>query len=460
MLESLCLLVQAFLFFTGAEGLVQKEREQGEDGIMWKRLAVFGLVLVAALFAVQVLLSEDDERRTEEPSVPEEATEEEKEPQGENEPWPVEEQETERDLVFELLEDMSLEEKIGQMLFVGISGTAMSDSTQRLLHDYHVGGLIFYKNNISSTSQIIALQNEIRAANKGNKLPLFLGVDQEGGRINRLPAEVKNMPTSLAIGHVNNPDYAYEVGAMLGKAVKAFGFNLNFAPVLDVNSNPNNPVIGDRSFGNEAQTVSHLGVQTMKGMMAEGVIPVVKHFPGHGDTSVDSHLELPTVHKSLAQLEELELVPFRAAVMNGADVVMAAHILLPQIDPDYPSSMSKAVLTDMLRKGLGFDGVIITDDMTMGAIVNHYSIPEAAVQSVKAGSDVLLIAHEESHIQAAIEALKAAVEKGDITEERLDESVARIIKLKQKYRLDDTSVEPVDVEALNEEIARVLNQYH
>lgn len=460
MLESLCLLVQAFLFFTGAEGLVQKEREQGEDGIMWKRLAVFGLVLVAALFAVQVLLSEDDERRTEEPSVPEEATEEEKEPQGENEPWPVEEQETERDLVFELLEDMSLEEKIGQMLFAGISGTAMSDSTQRLLHDYHVGGLIFYKNNISSTSQIIALQNEIRAANKGNKLPLFLGVDQEGGRINRLPAEVKNMPTSLAIGHVNNPDYAYEVGAMLGKAVKAFGFNLNFAPVLDVNSNPNNPVIGDRSFGNEAQTVSHLGVQTMKGMMAEGVIPVVKHFPGHGDTSVDSHLELPTVHKSLAQLEELELVPFRAAVMNGADVVMAAHILLPQIDPDYPSSMSKAVLTDMLRKGLGFDGVIITDDMTMGAIVNHYSIPEAAVQSVKAGSDVLLIAHEESHIQAAIEALKAAVEKGDITEERLDESVARIIKLKQKYRLDDTSVEPVDVEALNEEIARVLNQYH
>ena len=175
----------------------------------------------------------------------------------------------------------------------------------------------------------------------------------------------------------------------------------------------------------------------------------MKHFPGHGDTSVDSHLELPTVNKSLAELEELELIPFQAAVENGADVVMAAHILLPKIDPDYPSSMSKVVLTDMLRKQLGFNGVIITDDMTMGAIADNYSIAQAAVQSVKAGSDIILVAHGESNIAATIDALKAAVESGEIKEERINESVARIIRLKQKYNLEDSVVPSVNVEGLN-----------
>lgn len=415
---------------------------------MWKRLLLFGVVLVAALMAVQFMMSGNDANETE-PKTP--AGDDAQTVNPDN-------KEKELDAVAEMLADMSLEEKIGQMMFAGISGTEMSDSTAHLINSYHVGGLIFYKNNIASTSQIVTLQNEIRAANAGNKLPLLLGVDQEGGRISRLPNEVKNLPTSLAIGNVNNPAYSYEIGTLLGKEVKAFGFNLNFAPVLDVNSNPNNPVIGDRSFGDNPEIVSRLGVETMKGMMAEDVIPVVKHFPGHGDTSVDSHLELPTVNKSLAELEELELIPFQAAVENGADVVMAAHILLPKIDPDYPTSMSKVVLTDMLRKQLGFNGVIITDDMTMGAIADNYSIAQAALQSVKAGSDIILVAHGDSNIAATIDALKAAVEKGEIKEERINESVARIIRLKQKYNLEDAAIPNVNVEELNQEISTVLNQ--
>lgn len=418
---------------------------------MWKKLLLFGVVLVVALLAVQFMLSGNDANEAE--PAP-------KKPVGDGvQTVSPDNEETEMDAVAELLAEMSLEEKIGQMMFAGISGTVMSDSTNHLINSYHVGGLIFYKNNIASASQIVTLQNEIRAANAGNKLPLLLGVDQEGGRISRMPNEVKNLPTSLAIGKVNNPAYSYEIGTLLGQEVKAFGFNLNFAPVLDVNSNPNNPVIGDRSFGDNPEIVSRLGIETMKGIMNEDVIPVVKHFPGHGDTSVDSHLELPTVNKSLADLEELELIPFQVAVENGVDVVMAAHILLPKIDPDYPSSMSKVVLTDMLRKQLGFNGVIITDDMTMGAIADNYSIAQAAVQSVKAGSDIILVAHGESNIAATIDALKAAVESREIKEERINESVARIITLKKKYNLEDSTVPSVDVEGLNQEISEVLNQY-
>ncbi|MBB6446155.1 beta-N-acetylhexosaminidase [Bacillus benzoevorans] len=420
--------------------------------MVWKRLMVFAVVLVAALFVVQFMMSGEDSEETR-PSPMKPAVDDEQ-------PVNPKEQTTEVDAVAKTLAEMSLEEKIGQMLFAGISGTEMSDSTNRLINSYHVGGLIFYKNNIASTSQIVTLQNEIRAANAGGRLPLLLGVDQEGGRISRLPNEVTNLPTSLAIGNVNNPAYAFEIGTLLGKEVKAFGFNLDFAPVLDVNSNPNNPVIGDRSFGKHPEMVSTLGVETMKGIESENVIPVVKHFPGHGDTSVDSHLELPTVNKSLAELEELELIPFAAAVENGADVVMAAHILLPKIDPTYPSSMSKVILTDMLREQLGFNGVIITDDMTMGAIADNYSIAQAAVQSVKAGSDIILVAHGENNIQAAAAAIKAAIENGEMKEERIDESVARIIRLKQKYNLDDAKVSNVNTAQLNEEISEVLNQYN
>nr|WP_295974527.1 beta-N-acetylhexosaminidase [uncultured Bacillus sp.] len=357
------------------------------------------------------------------------------------------------------LSAMTLDEKIGQMIFAGISGTTMTEETNRLINSDQVGGIIFYKNNISSVQQVIALQNELRAANTGNRLPLFFGADQEGGQISRLPDSVQNLPSALTIGNKNNPKFANEIGRILGKELKNFGFNLDFAPVLDVNSNPNNPVIGNRSFGSNPDIVSTFGIEMMKGIQSEKVIPVVKHFPGHGDTSADSHLELPTVNKSLGELEQLEMIPFKEAVENGADVVMVAHILFPQIDPVYPSSMSKKIITDMLRGQLGFNGVVITDDITMGAIVNQYSIAQAAVQSVKAGSDIILVAHGNSYIQSVIQAIKSAVENGEITEDRIDDSAARIIHLKQSYSLENTRVQNVNIEQLNQQISAVLNQY-
>ena len=235
---------------------------------------------------------------------------------------------------------------------------------------------------------------------------------------------------------------------------------MNFAPVLDINSNPNNPVIGNRSFGNNADLVSRLGISTMKGLQSENVIAVVKHFPGHGDTATDSHLELPRVNKTLPELEQLELLPFQQAIHDGADVVMIAHILLPEIDVNNPSSMSEAIITDLLRGQLGYDGVVITDDMTMEAITDHYDISGAAVQSVKAGSDIIMIAHDFHKVTSAIEALRRAVVNGEITEDRIDESVIRTLQLKEKYQLNNNQVLDVDVNTMNQQIQNVLNDYY
>ncbi|EKN66990.1 lipoprotein ybbD [Neobacillus bataviensis LMG 21833] len=360
--------------------------------------------------------------------------------------------------ISEVISKMTLEDKIGQMVLAGISGTTMDTNAKKLISQFHVGGIIFYKNNFETPAQTVQLVNQLKAGNSSS-LPLFLGVDQEGGRVTRLPGELVNFPPSKQIGQVNNPEFSYKVGTLLGHELKEFGLNLNFAPVLDINSNPNNPVIGDRSFGNNAEIVSKLGIQTMKGMQSQNVIPTIKHFPGHGDTSVDSHLELPIVNKSFKELKELELIPFERAINQGADVVMVAHILLPQLDKTNPASMSKAVMTDLLRKQISFTGVIITDDMTMGAITEHFDIGKAAVESVKAGSDIILVGHDYNNVVKITSSLKTAVQNGEISEQRLNESTERIIQLKRKYSIHDTKVENPNINEINHSINSLLNNY-
>ncbi|WP_346764013.1 beta-N-acetylhexosaminidase [Bacillus sp. BHET2] len=350
-----------------------------------------------------------------------------------------------------ILSNMSLDEKIGQLIIAGFSGTQEDARTKKLIQQYSVGGFIFFSTNLDGPQQTVQLLNNLKKDNENNPLPLFLSVDQEGGQVTRLPGGLINFPTNEKIGAMNDPDLSYEVGSILGKELKEYGFNLDFAPVLDINSNPSNPVIGDRSFGDNAPIVSELGIQTMKGIQSQGVISSIKHFPGHGDTAVDSHLELPIVNKSVQELEELELDPFKQAINSGADLVMVAHILLPKLDRDNPASLSKNVI-DLLRNKLHFDGAVITDDLTMKAITNNYGIGQAAVQSVIAGSDILLIAHDYEMIVEAIDSLRNAVRSGEISENRLDLSVRRIIELKQKYKLSDTQTGTADVNHLNQSI--------
>ncbi|SDY11559.1 beta-N-acetylhexosaminidase [Salimicrobium album] len=356
------------------------------------------------------------------------------------------------------ISNMSLDEKIGQMIFGGVSGTEMNEETQEVIEKYHVGGLILFGNNITSAPQTVDFLNEMKQVNENNPYPLLLGVDEEGGRVSRMPPEVTKLPPGGEIGELDDPDLAFKTGEILGAQMNELGFNLDFAPVLDVNSNPDNPVIGDRSFSSDPETVSELGIQVMKGIEEQEVIPVIKHFPGHGDTSVDSHLNLPKVTKSYEELKQMELVPFKQAIKAGADVTMTSHILLPAFDEQYPASMSEAVITDVLRDDLGFEGVVITDDLTMGAITNEYSVEDAAVETVKAGGDLLLMAHDSNLISTVFNELKTAVENGELSEARINESVARIADLKEKYQITGEQTPSPDFQPVNRKVEEVLER--
>lgn len=292
------------------------------------------------------------------------------------------------------IKNMTLDEKIGQLIIGGFDGYTLSHNFNKLIKEKHLGGVILFSKNIKDSKSLLNLINNLKETNNSNKVPLFISVDEEGGPVSRMPNEIYNIPSNKYIGKINNEDFSYEIGKLLGLQLSSFGFNLNFAPVLDINSNPNNPVIGERSFGNDKNLVSKLGIKTIEGIKEENIVPFAKHFPGHGDTSVDSHLNLPVVNYDFNRLNNFELVPFKEAIKNGVDAIMIAHILIPKLDKNNPSTLSKTIITDILRTKLGFNGLIITDDMTMGAITENYNIGDAAVKSINAGSDIILVCHD------------------------------------------------------------------
>lgn len=359
----------------------------------------------------------------------------------------------------EILKKMSLAEKAGQMVIVGLEGTVVNNDIEKMITDYHVGGIILFRRNIVDSSQLLDLLNSLKETNAKNRLPLFLSVDEEGGRVSRLPADLLEMPEARLVGEVNDAGFAYQTGLLLAERLKIFGFNLNFAPVLDINSNPFNPVIGSRAYGNNPDVVTRIGIQTAKGLRDGGIIPVVKHFPGHGDTDVDSHVGLPVLDFNLERLKTFQLQPFMAAIDINIEAVMTAHILLPRIDNQYPASLSEKTVTEILKEQLNFNGIAVTDDLTMGAISNYFPIEQAVVQAVKAGNDLLLVCHDVKTQYSALEGLIEAVESGEIAEERINSSVLKIIRLKQKYNLREHIIREADIAAVNKKTAALLETY-
>jgi beta-N-acetylhexosaminidase len=354
---------------------------------------------------------------------------------------------------------MTLDEKLGTMIIAGVEGTSPTEKTKYMLQNQHVGGVIFYKNNVETPEKLVTYANQLKSWNKKNPSALFISIDEEGGKVSRLPG-IEKIPTAKSIGNTEDLAYAKSIGEYLGNASKSMGINVDYAPVLDINSNPNNPVIGNRSYGTTSQKVSDFGRAVMKGLQSTGTIPVVKHFPGHGDTSVDSHLDLPIVHKSLKQLQSFEWKPFEDAIQDGADSVMIAHILFPKIDNKYPASLSPTIITDQLRNKIGFQGVVMTDDLTMGAISKNYGMGKAAVQAVQAGSDILLIAHGYENVTNVIKELKHNISNGNISEERINESVLRILILKEKYKLtNQEEMKTPDLSELNTHIRHELEKH-
>ncbi|WP_419741723.1 beta-N-acetylhexosaminidase [Paraclostridium dentum] len=328
------------------------------------------------------------------------------------------------------INEMTLDEKIGQMVLSGFNGTDFNGELDTLINDLKVGGVILFSRNIEDSNQLKKLNLDIEEANKN--IPVFISIDEEGGRVNRLAKNIKRFESAKSIGDKGDIKYAYENGKEIGKTLKTYKINMNFAPVLDIYSNSKNTVIGDRAFGNNEKIVETMGIATMQGLKDEDVIPVIKHFPGHGDTEVDSHIGLPVVEKSIDQLYDFELVPFKKAIESGADAVMVSHILMKQIDDKNPATLSYNLITRILRNDMEFSNVIITDDMCMKAITNRLSVEEASIKSIKAGSDIILIGSDIGKTKSVIEKIKLAVERNEISEKRIDESVYRILKLKEK----------------------------
>lgn len=384
-------------------------------------------------------------------------------------PTPTPEPTPTPDPIAEAVAAMSTEQKVSQLLVAGIEGTQLGQDAVQAVQDYQVGGVILFGRNVESAWQLAELTNGLKDLN-GDYTPLFLCVDQEGGRVDRMPPEVERTPSAWSVGQtLDTEGVGAAYGALLAEECAAFGFNMDFAPSLDIWSNPDNTVIGDRAFGNDWEWTAFFGMSAVESMEEQGgVIPVVKHFPGHGDTSVDSHVALPVVDKSLEELWQSELVPFNM-VLNQEDyfgaqagpsapAVMVAHILLSQVDPDYPASLSHRVVTGLLREEMGFDGVVCTDDLTMGAVSNTYGMGEAAVLAVEAGCDLLLVCHGADNLTAARDALLEAADSGRLSPERLDESVKRILSLKGEYGLTNEPVDTPDVDALNARIGALTEQ--
>ncbi|MBM7662157.1 beta-N-acetylhexosaminidase [Bacillus mesophilus] len=334
---------------------------------------------------------------------------------------------------------LSLRQKIGQLMVCGFQGDSSSDITdiETLIKDYHVGGIILFGRNIGSPIETLELTTTLqRLAKESNQQePLLISIDQENGMVRRLGEGTTSFPGSMLLAATRDENLTYEIGRATARELKALGINWNLAPVVDINNNPDNPVIGVRSFGETAEAVSLFSKASMKGMQTEGVITTLKHFPGHGDTHVDSHLALPVITHSVKALENLELIPFKDCIESEADTVMTAHVYFPALEPEEnrPATMSYKVITELLRNKLGFKGVVTTDCLEMKAISDSPGTALGAVEAIKAGVDLIMISHVSSLQIEAIEAIVAAVENGDISEQRIDESYHRVHILKNKY---------------------------
>ncbi|WP_042121647.1 beta-N-acetylhexosaminidase [Paenibacillus senegalensis] len=331
-------------------------------------------------------------------------------------------------------ESMSLKQQIGQLLMFGFQGYEVPPSLQSMIEKQELGGVIYFARNVQTVEQVARLSGQLQQlASEAGAPPLWISVDQEGGMVARLTEGVTLFPGQMALAATGDPQSAYDAGYITGSELKALGINFNFAPVLDVNNNPANPVIGVRSFGERPEQVARFGVSLIQGLQDAGIAATAKHFPGHGDTDTDSHLGLPTISHARERIESVELVPFRAAVAGGVDVIMSSHIVFPEYEPNgLPATLSRALLTDLLRHEIGYEGVIVTDCMEMDAIAKHFGTAEAAVMALEAGADLILVSHTLELQQAAFQAIVQAVETGRLSAERIRESVDRVLALKAK----------------------------
>src|SRR5699024_1414743 len=332
---------------------------------------------------------------------------------------------------------MEIKKDIGQLFVIGFPGNELTSGLKDLIHEYHIGGIILFAHNIGTPEEVInlttALQKEAKSA--GYKYPLFIAIDEENGTVKRLGQGAGEYPGAMALSATQDPNSAYEIGKATGDDLLQLGINWNYAPVLDVNNNSNNPVIRVRSFGEKPEMVSEFGTEFMRGLQDAGIATALKHFPGHGDTSVDSHYSLPQINHDIKRLHEIELVPFKAAIAEGADSIMTAHIAFPALETEEgcPATLSKNIITGLLREELDFKGVIVTDALEMEAVSETIGIENGAVKAIQAGADNVLIGHLPEEQLKALKRVEEAVYNKEISFESIQESIELINQMKEKY---------------------------
>jgi beta-N-acetylhexosaminidase len=343
----------------------------------------------------------------------------------------------------------------GQLAIAGFAGQSIPPELRALAREFDLGGVIFFARNVESPEQVAELSREARAL--AGELPLWVSVDQEGGRVARLKAPFTVWPPMLTLGRSGDEALAGRFARALAAELRAVGISLDYTPVLDVHTNPKNPVIGDRALAETAEDVARLGRVIIQALQDAGIAACGKHFPGHGDTSTDSHFELPLVEHPPDRLDAVELVPFKAAIDAGVASIMTAHILVPALDDQRPGTLSPAVVDGLLKRRLGFEGLVLSDDLEMKAISGRYGVAEATVQAIAAGCDAVLMCGASQAVQAeALEAVIHAVEAGTLPVTRVEDAIARHRRVKARFL--GRRPDPLDARALRATLGRDEHQ--
>ena len=337
---------------------------------------------------------------------------------------------------------LDLQDKLGQLFFIGFEGTTLSEKTRKFLQTVQPGGIVLFENNIKDKDQVKDLIKEI---NSCLKIRPFIAVDQEGGSVERLQKICTSLPSVWGLSKAGLKELLSAEKIIAGELLE-LGFNMVFGPVLDINSNPKNPVIGTRSISNDPKKVSEYGLKIINLFLKNRIIPVVKHFPGHGDLAIDSHLGLPSLNKTKSKLNNFELLPFKTAIKNKAPIVMAAHIQLPLIESNKkrPASLSKKILLGLLRKDLSFKGLILTDELNMKGVTKNFPLNIASCEALLSGADLLLYNHNEKSTLQAYAYIKGRLSKDKNVLRRIDESYKRIISTKKRFILQRMKNEPTN----------------
>jgi beta-N-acetylhexosaminidase len=344
-----------------------------------------------------------------------------------------------------------LERQAASLFTVGFYGKSVTDDLRGLIAR-GVGGVIYFARNVGTPAEVLELNRDIKA-NAGR--PLLLAIDQEGGQVARLRQGFTEIPPMRAVGATGSAAVARDLGKLIGRELRAVGFDMNYAPILDIDTNPQNPIIAARSFGRTPELVTELGLALAAGLQEVGVAACGKHFPGHGDTSQDSHLELPTLPHAMERLERVELAPFQAAAKAGIASFMTAHVIFEAVDAKYPATMSREVLTGILRQKLGYDGMVVTDDVEMKAIADNYGVEEAVLLGLQAGVDHFLCCHTAALAHQAIDAIVKAVESGKLSRDILNTATRRFGAVRERYAKPIGSPEGLAVLRAPEHLALV-----